>query len=257
MKLSEKFQRLESLGFKTPKWAMATKEELKSLCKDFEATRNEYDTDADGVVLSVDSEEELEDLGRSSDRIKPEGQIAYKWVPDTVSVVIKDVEFSQLGGNSITMIAIFDPIELDGAQISRASLKSYRWVQENCVGIGSLVELKRSGSCIPCILKVISNAGATPINYPKVCPICGAPVSFEEANMQCTNFNCQAKEASRIVTFLAAARIKGIGPAVALDYVKAGIKLIDFVAKDWNKIRSLVSQNALSIKIWDKVQMQF
>ena len=255
--LTEKFKKLESLGFKTPKWLTCKKEEVASVYSQIESQKDSYDTDADGIVISCDNLQELESLGVSSDRLKPNGQIALKWQDvETQTVTIKEVEFSQEGGQAMTLVAIFDPVELSGASISRASLKSYQWVQDNHLGIGSQVEIKRSGDVIPMIVSVVSNENSTPIPYPKVCPFCGSEIIVDGANLKCSNFYCEAKEASRINTFLASWGIKGIGYDLALKYVKAGVTLLDFVAKDVNKIKKLVLDNGLSLKIWDKVEKQ-
>ena len=256
--MTDRFNRLESLGFKTPKWTLAKKEQIETVFRNWDNSKESYDTDADGMVISCDSISELEALGTSTDRLKPNGQIALKWQNiETQTVTIKEVEFSQEGGQALTLVARFDPVELSGASISRASLKSYRWVTENNVGIGSVVEIKRSGDVIPMIISVVSNENATPIPYPKTCPFCGAPISVSGANLQCSSFTCIAKEASRINTFLASYDIKGIGYALALEYVRAGITLLDIVSMNFEKIRNSISERGLSLKVWDKVQAQF
>lgn len=256
--LTDKFNRLESLGFKTPRWTLAKKEQIETVFRNWDNSKESFDTDADGIVISVDQTSELDLLGTSTDRLKPNGQIALKWQNiETAQVTIKDVLFSQEGGQALTLVAIFDSVELAGASISKASLKSYRWVTENGVGIGSEVLIKRSGDVIPMIVSVISNDNARPIPYPTNCPHCGAPIKVNGANLQCSNFNCQAKEASRINTFLASYDIKGIGYALALEYVKSGITLLDIVSFNFDKIRDAISSNGLSLKVWDKVQAQF
>lgn len=258
--LTEKFNTLKALGFTTVKSTQVKRSEIPNLFAQWQEEREEDDIDSDGIVLSVDNVEQMQAFGYSNDKKKcPKGQIALKWSADSVASRIKSVEWSMEGGTYITCVGIIDPVELDGATIQRVSLKSLKYIKANNVGIGTEVEICRSGQVIPKVLSIISNPeNQKPVEPPLVCPICGFNVdSISEANAFCVNEVCPAKEAARILKFLVVLGVKGLGHVSLLEYSKMGISLLDFVSRDFDGISNKILNNPnISKKVWSKIQDQ-
>lgn len=286
---SEKFQLLESLGFQTPPHREISCNEIGEFFDQQIRDRDSLNYDIDGLVFSVNSLGRLAQLGYV-DRNCPRGQIALKFPAKGSVVTIREVIWSADGGAHLSPIAIFDPIELAGATIRRASLKSYRWLtsrqaridhfraearalgqtpeqaniyaveraaSQETVGVGSVVSIVRSGDIIPTVTGVISNIVGE-ANVPQQCPCCQSPTAQNGAFLDCVNPECPGKEANRMRRFLTRLHIKGLGQDTLVLYAEAGVTLLDFFADDGfaiveDKIRK---KGSISLNVWSKVKAQ-
>lgn len=285
-----KFAALTALGFDTPRhWTIAT-QDIASFFERITAERDALDYDIDGLVFSVESLDKLARLGFTNDKQCPRGQIALKFPAQGSIVTIREVIWSADGGAHLSPVAIFDPIEIAGAVIRRASLKSYRWMTSRAarleqyraearakglpsiaaeqeaialagtaetVGVGSVVKIVRSGDVIPKIEGVVSNLVGDP-RLPTACPCCGSPVEPNGAYLDCSNDECPGKEANRMRRFLEKLRVKGLGQDSLVEYAEAGVTLLDFFADDGfatveAKIRA---KGDISMNVWAKIKAQ-
>lgn len=287
---TEKFARLSSLGFDVPQHGRVKRANIEPFYAQAIKDRPALDYDIDGLVLSVESLELLQRLGLTSDRTCPKGQIALKFPAQGSQVTIKAIEWSADGGAHLSPVAIFDPIEIAGAIVQRASLKSYRWMTDRSarvaqyraeaksagmteidavtqanekagtgmtVGIGSVVEVVRSGDVIPKIEAVVMNLlGDTCL--PPACPCCGSAVAPAGAYLDCLNTDCEGKVANQMRRFLTTLGIKGLGQTTLVAYAEAGVTLLDFFHEDgFIGIEAKIKgAEGVSMAVWDKVKQQ-
>jgi NAD-dependent DNA ligase len=249
----------------TGKSAILVEGDIPQKYEEIEEVRANLDYDIDGLVVSVNNLKDLEALGYDSSRMKPKGQIAIKFRSKANLTTIIDILWSDQGGNFVVPIAVYDPIELSGATCSRASLKSLKFLRDKGVGIGSLVEVVRSGDVIPKIEKVIKPTGFNTEAIPTKCRHCKTEVGIArnevtgelDANLSCFNSNCPAKEAQRLVYFLDSLRVKGLGWKSCLTYTKQKVTLHDFFQDDFSSLeKKIKGVDGISWKIWEKIKLQ-
>jgi DNA ligase (NAD+) len=128
----------------------------------------------------------------------------------------------------LTPIGIFEPVELAGTTVSRATLHNQDFIEEKGLRIGDTVILRKAGEIIPEVVRVVSHAeNSSPFLMPSVCPSCGAPVVREEgeAAIRCTNPECPAQLLRHLIHFCSrdAMDIDGMGPAVIEQLVDKGL----------------------------------
>lgn len=262
--MTERFNHLTNLGFHTPDNQRITKVEIEAYFEQKKLDRDALDYDIDGLVFSVDNIVEMESYGIENKNC-PRGQVALKFPAEGAITTIRSIEWSQDGGAYVVPVAVYDPIEVMGATLQRASLKSMRWMIDNGVGIGSQIKIVRSGDVIPKIEEVLSNDGAEAINPPTHCNYCEGPISLgtnaytgeQDANLSCANEDCAAKHAYRMNHFLDTLRVKGLGRDSLLSYANVGVTVADFFQENFNSIEIKIAKDAsISQKIWAKIRTQ-
>lgn len=288
--MQQKFTALQAMGFDTPRHAVLPKADIPGYYEQVTASRANLDFDIDGLVFSVNDLPRLEQLGFTSDRTCPKGQIALKFPTQGFTATIREIEWSAEGGSHLSPVAIFDPVEILGAVIRRASLKSYRWMtsradrvkqyrseliaaglstidattaaneragSEETVGIGSIVTIVRSGDVIPKIEGVVTNLTGDP-QIPAACPCCGSAVAPNGAYLDCLNLECGGKTANHIRRFLTTIGVKGLGQTTLVEYAEAGITLLDFFQQDdFARVEAkLKAHGVSSLAVWQKVKAQ-
>jgi len=251
-----KFDTLRNYGFDTPKDELVRIIDIPFYFDKVKKIRANLDYDIDGIVFSVNDSILLKSLGSMDDGKCLKGQMALKFEASTEISTIKDIEWSFEGGQYICPIATIDPVDIEGASISRVSLKSPQWLKDNKVGIGTTVSIQRSGGVIPCISEIISNR-VEDIKFPNNCSYCGDSIKEDGARIYCPNEDCPAKEASRITHFFNVLNIKGVGFKTTLQYVYGGIHLSDFLTEDYNEVDNMMVNNEnISVIIWKKIRKQ-
>jgi len=222
----------------------------------------------------------MKNLGLANEKkLTPRGQIAIKFPAPGSMVTIKGIELSFEGKLYASLVATFEPVEIAGAVVARASLKSFKWVSDksyrenyfikkgmsaefagtgSTVGIGSICTLTRQGDIIPFIGTVVNNFECDEFPAPTECPHCGSEVKADEANYYCVNMGCEAKEAARISDFLALIKVKGLAwKSLVTQYTNRGITQVDFMNPErYSFIRDTVAMNGGSVAIWDKISAQ-
>lgn len=244
------------LHFDVPPYKLIRKGDIPEYYKHKKKEMEHLDYDIDGLVISVNNLLILKNLGLMDDGKCLKGQMALKFESTLEIVTIKNIEWSYEGGQYICPIAIFDPIDLDGAEISRAQLKSPQWMEDNKVGIGTVVSIKRSGGVIPCIVDVLVT-NVDKVILPSICEYCSTYIERDGARIYCPNEDCRAKEAFRINHFLSVLNIKGLAFKTILEYVNSGIRLSNFLDEDYTFIDHTVNDNDnISKVIWKKIRKQ-
>lgn len=200
MKSDSIFFRLKELrdyGFETVDlYTYSTKSDsahLSQLIESLKKKAADYGCPIDGLVMMFDDIEYGKSLGKTGHHFK--NGIALKFEDEVVSTTLESVEWSMGKTGVITPVAIFDPVELDGTEVGRASLHNVSILQELELGIGDEITVYKANMIIPQIEANITRSNTCEI--PKRCPVCGAETEVKQDNktkvLVCTNDNCQGK----------------------------------------------------------------
>lgn len=224
---------VKSLGFHTlPSYKRClTVEEAIDEVKRIGDSRGSLPFDIDGAVIKVDNLAYRDELGSTSKF--PKWAAAYKYPPEEKETVLKNIEINVGRTGALTPTAEFDPIQLAGTTVSRATLHNEDFILSKGICIGDTIVVRKAGDIIPEVLSVSKHGeNAIPFKMPEVCPSCGSPVSREEgeAVVRCTNADCPAQILRHLIHFTSrdAMDIEGLGPAVLEQLIDGGlIKAID------------------------------
>lgn len=199
-------------------------------------SRTEYP--CDGVVFKVFDKGLYERLGVTTHH--PRGAIAYKFKNSSTTTVIKDIEWSA-GKEALTPVAILEPVDLGGVTVSRASLHNAQNLEDKDICIGDTVTVERAGDVIPYISAVVSRPETRRRADLSVCPVCGAPVSYEKPEVYCTNDLCPGKTVKNL---LATSRIFDVDLLAEATIQK----LVDtFHVRTWLDILHLTKEQWLQV----------
>ena len=176
----------------------------------------EYDTD--GAVVKVDSLPYRRALGSTSKY--PKWAVAFKYPPEQAETTLRDIEITVGRTGVLTPTGVFDPVQLAGTTVSRASLHNQDYISALSLGIGDKVLLRKAGEIIPEVVAVSAHCeGSEVYKLPEVCPSCGEKVIRldDEAAVRCVNLRCPAQLLRNVIHFASrdAMNIDGFGPAVA------------------------------------------
>lgn len=207
-------------------------------------SRGELYFDIDGAVIKCDNIAYREELGSTSKY--PKWAVAYKYPPEEKSTVLREIEIAVGRTGALTPTAIFDPIQLAGTTVSRATLHNEDFILSKNICIGDTIIVRKAGEIIPEVLSVEKHAeNAEPFSMPKACPSCGSPVSREEgeAVIRCTNADCPAQLLRHLIHFTSrdAMDIEGVGPAVLEQLLAAGLiyNIVDLYTLDPTQVAQL------------------
>ena len=170
--------------------------------------RKTLDYDIDGLVIK---ERKVNHEDASRDR--PERQIAFKFSLEEVVSIVRSVEWGETGA-TYTPVAVFDPVELNGTTVKRASLVNTNLIKSLDLKIGSHVVVVKRGEIIPKIISVIPGAGneeLKEINIPCKCETCGAELIDEGTRLYCPNKNCGKKILHQLLKWVTVVDIRDLG----------------------------------------------
>ena len=207
-----KLQTLELYGFDVVECAYCNS--IKEIL-DYRETRSPRDREyaLDGLVLKqnvVDPNDAYE--------IRPKKQHAFKWIDISETTILRDVEWS-MTGTTLTPVAIFDPVELEGTTVKRASLSNPYWIERLDLHIGDTIRVVKRGQIIPKVEEVVSHGiDRKKIELPEVCPICGGKLTLDKSRLTCENPECSGEYFSRTSKWLNVNDVKGFGPAFLKKY---------------------------------------
>lgn len=234
---------LKGLGFHTIPFyhRVSTIQEALADIRSIGEQRGELSFDIDGAVIKVDDFEERERLGSTSKF--PKWALAYKYPPEEKETRLREIEVNVGRTGVLTPTAIFDPIQLAGTTVSRATLHNEDFIHEKGVCIGDSIVVRKAGDIIPEVVSVASHsAEAIPYKMPHNCPSCGAPVFREEgeAAIRCENPECPAQVLRLLIHFCSrdAMDIDGMGPALLECLYDAGMvhSIADLYVLDYDQI---------------------
>ena len=229
----EKIEWLVKNGFTTvPLYIAKSADDVVNYRAEVMEKRASLEYDIDGLVVK----ERAIDFADAS-RARPERQIAFKFSLEEAVSIVRSVEWSESGA-TYTPVAIFDPVELAGTTVRRASLANPETLRKLGVKIGSHVVVVKRGEIIPKIESVVKeNVSAEnedftqkEIEFPKKCASCGSELSDTPARLYCPNKNCPKRILHQIFKWIECADIRDLGEATVNEL---------FAAKKINSISSL------------------
>lgn len=213
----ESLEYLESLGFPTViphSDKCRTPEEIRDRIAVIGEERDDYAYDTDGVVVKVDSFAQREKMGVTSK--VPKWAAAFKFPPEEKETTLREILLSVGRTGVITPVAIFDPVQLAGTEVARATLHNQDFITERDIRLGDTIVVRKAGEIIPEVLRVtVHAADSQPYELPKVCPVCQTPAirDADEAALRCPNPDCPAQLMKRMIHFVSkdAMNIDGLG----------------------------------------------
>lgn len=218
------FRWLDELGFDVVEYRRVTKEGLPDAVEAFAEAIGSYDVPSDGLVLIFDDIAYGESLGRTAKF--PRNSIAFKWADEQQETRLKQIEWSPSRTGLINPVAIFDPVELEGSTVSRASVHNISILEALALGEGDRITVYKANMIIPQIAENLTRSGS--VEIPKDCPVCGGSTQIHQAGdvktLYCTNPRCQAKQIKRFTLFVSrdALNIDGLSEATLEKFIAAG-----------------------------------
>lgn len=246
---------LKELGFHTlPTYKRcAGAEDTVGEIKRIGDSRGNLPYDIDGAVVKVDNLAYRRQLGSTSKY--PKWAVAFKFPPEEKETVLKSIEINVGRTGALTPTAVFDPIQLAGTTVSRATLHNEDFIASKGICVGDTVVVRKAGDIIPEVLSVSKHReGAVPYKMPEKCPSCGSPVTKEEgeAVVRCTNADCPAQLLRHLIHFTSrdAMDIEGLGPAVLEQLLGAGLvrNIDDLYALDYDRVAQLERTGEKSVE---------
>ena len=224
----ESLEALDRMGFKVnPNRRRCNDvEELLEACREWEAKRDSFPYEIDGVVAKVDSVEQQERLGWTAK--SPRWAIAFKFAARQEKTRVESIEVQVGRTGALTPVAHLEPVNVGGVMVARATLHNQDEIERLGLYIGDTVLVERSGDVIPKVVRVVAEGEhRRKFKMPDACPVCGrAVVRVEgEAATRCINTNCPARLKESILHFSARGvmDIDGLGEALVDQLVEHGL----------------------------------
>lgn len=218
------FEWLKKQGFEVVEYKMVDRDNIIDTIAWFEKTIVNNDFPSDGLVIIYDDIAYGESLGRTAKF--PRNAMAFKWTDETADTVLRQIEWSASRTGLINPVAIFDPVELEGTKVSRASVHNISIMEGLKLGIGDNIRVFKANMIIPQIAANLTESGN--ISVPEVCPLCGQPTRISEVNdvktLYCDNPECQAKHVKSFALLVSrdALNIDGLSEATLEKFIQKG-----------------------------------
>ena len=215
---------LKDQGFEVVEFHEVTADTVEAEVINFSEKIAENDFPSDGLVLIYDDIAYGRSLGRTSKF--PRDSFAFKWADEIRETKLVEIEWSPSRTGLINPVAIFEPVELEGTTVSRASVHNISIMEELELGIGDRIEVYKANMIIPQIARNLTRSGVSDI--PLRCPVCGGATKIRQvANakaLYCTNPDCQAKHVKAFALFVSrdALNIEGLSEATLEKFISLG-----------------------------------
>lgn len=220
----KQFRFLQEQGFAVVDYCKVTEENILDAVAEYEKKIQTYDIPSDGLVLSYEDIAYGLSLGRTAKF--PRDSIAFKWADELRETELKEIEWSPSRTGLINPVAIFEPVELEGTTVSRASVHNISILRALKLGIGDRIMVYKANMIIPQIAENLT--GSDTVEIPKVCPVCGAQTHIRQVNeiqsLYCTNPECDAKKIKSFTLFVSrdAMNIEGLSEATLEKFIARG-----------------------------------
>lgn len=215
---------LKEQGFETVEYHMVTQETVEEEVQWFAEHVQENEIPSDGLVLVYDDIAYGESLGTTAKF--PRDSFAFKWADEIKETVLKEIEWSPSRTGLINPVAIFEPVELEGTTVSRASVHNISIMEELELGIGDRIRVYKANMIIPQIAENLTRSGVKEI--PDTCPVCHGKTEIRQVlnakALYCTNPQCQAKQIKSFTLFVSrdAMNIDGLSEATLEKFIGMG-----------------------------------
>ena len=250
------FDFLEQQGFQVVGRRAVNKEELPGAVSDFSEQVKKNDFPSDGLVLLMDDISYGKSLGTTAKF--PRNALAFKWEDEEEKTILREVEWSPSRTGLINPVAIFDPVELEGTVVSRASLHNISYLEDLKLGIGDEITVYKANMIIPQIGENLTKSGQLPI--PEHCPACHEEtkiVQDKEAKMlYCENPHCPAKRIKQFALFVSrdALNIEGLSEMTLEKFIGKGFiqEFPDLFSLEEHK-EEIITMEGFGQKSYDKL----
>ena len=215
---------LQEQGFDVVEHHLVTRDTVGDEVAWFAEHIRENEVPSDGLVLIYDDISYGQSLGTTAKF--PRDSFAFKWEDEVRKTTIREIEWSPSRTGLINPVAIFDPVELEGTTVSRASVHNISIMEELELGIGDTVTVYKANMIIPQIAENLTRSGVSEI--PKECPVCKKPTKISMENntktLYCMNPKCQAKHVKSFSLFASrdAMNIEGLSEATLEKFIING-----------------------------------
>ena len=215
---------LKDQGFEVVEYRVVTSDTLDEAMEYF-ATQIEYnDFPSDGLVALYDDIAYGDSLGRTAKF--PRNAFAFKWADEMAETTLEEIEWSPSRTGLINPVAVFEPVELEGTTVSRASVHNVSIVKELELGIGDIITVYKANMIIPQIAENLTRSSK--LEIPETCPACGHATEIQKVNdveaLYCTNPDCAAKKIKSFALFASrdAMNIDGLSEATLEKFIARG-----------------------------------
>ena len=215
---------LEKQGFQVVEHFLVNKKNVERVVESFSKRVADFDLPTDGLVLTFDDISYGESLGSTSKF--PRDSLAFKWADELKETILKEMEWNASRTGLINPVAIFEPVDLEGTSVSRASVHNLSIMEELELGIGDQIEVYKANMIIPQIANNLTRSGN--IIPPSHCPVCGTETTVAmdmgSKTLRCPNSHCQAKAIKTFNLFVSrdALNIEGLSEATISKFVERG-----------------------------------
>lgn len=224
-KRSAQFEFLARQGFSVVEYHAVNADSILERIEYFARTIKKNDIPSDGLVLTLNDLEYARSLGRTAKF--PRDSIAFKWADEIRETTLREIEWSPSRTGLINPVAIFDPVELEGTTVSRASVHNVSMVESLALGIGDKITVYKANMIIPQIAENLTKSGK--LEIPRVCPACGLQTKIVNDNgtktLMCPNKGCSAKMIKSFTLFVSrdAMQIDGMSEATLEKFAGKGM----------------------------------
>ena len=213
--VTDRFKWISNLGFKTVDYEIVNKDSILPAIQQFANRIEENPIPTDGLVLTLNDVYYGRSLGSTGKF--PRHSLAFKWKDEEATTVLREVIWQTSRTGIINPVAIFDTVELEGTEVSRATLNNISFIKQHQLGIGDEIDVIKANMIIPQI--VTNHTKSNTLEIPDRCPACGAETVIRKDNaseiLYCTNKRCAAKLINQLVHYCSrdAMNIVGVSEA--------------------------------------------
>lgn len=220
--IADSFKYLAEQGFDVVEHQVVNRDNVEEYMATFQP--EEYKYPVDGLIISYNDYQYGKSLGMTGHH--PLSLIAYKYKDDLYETTIRDIEWNTSRTGLINPVAVFDPVDLDGAETTRATLHNVSYIEGLELGAGDTIQVYRSNMVIPKVHDNLTRSNTFKI--PDTCPTCGGEAKIINENgskvLKCMNPDCKAKLLSKFVNFVSrdAMNIQGLSEATLKRFIDLG-----------------------------------
>lgn len=224
-KKSEQMEFLARLGFDVVEHYIVNADNIKDRIKMFAEKIESNDFASDGLVLTFDSIPYSRTLGTTAKF--PKDSIAFKWSDEQAETTLLEIEWNTSRTGRINPVAVFEPVDIEGSTVNRASVHNVSVLESLRLGVGDRIKVYKANMIIPQIAENLTCSATAEI--PSVCPVCGGETEIrmlkEGRELYCTNPNCSAQRIKALVHYVSrdAANIEGLSEETIKKFADMGI----------------------------------
>lgn len=252
----EQFAWMQKQGFCVVEHRIVTGEDVPEAVEWFARRIQEYDIPSDGLVVVYDDIAYGQSLGTTAKF--PRDSIAFKWKDEIRNTHLLEIEWSPSRTGLINPVAIFEPVELEGTTVSRASVHNLSIMKALELGIQDEIQVYKANMIIPQIAENLTRSGN--VKIPETCPVCGGATHIQKANdvetLYCTNEECQAKKLKLFTLFVSrnALNIDGLSEATLEKFIGRGFihEFADIFELDKHR-EEIVEMEGFGIKSYENL----